>query len=382
MLQQLNNIKSLRKAADILAGAFVFIFPLITFIQLYPFHQSLQDILLASDDDWCLYITTALDIKHHGLLISSVQGDYDYPNGFFYSYFVAFCFTLFGESPAPVYIVQAFLLGATIALVYNTFKSKMSALAGLLFISTLIVFAFLDVHKYYTFRFLSENLVIFTLALFFYFLKKGLEKMKTEHFGFSAIFLGLSTLTRPNLFPVALVFFLALCFLAWRGKIQYRSLIIFYIMASGVICLLALRNILVSGHLTFFPVSSLGFFRSYLFHPIMTLELVFKKLLFCTGFLPVLDPSYNFRPHWILMWIAYLYYLLTKLKVKGKLTSFEIITHLFIFSYFGLLIFVIQAELLTIYGFRYVFPGVFIVLPYVFLEFDFFRDKQVERRIE
>jgi hypothetical protein len=375
MLQHLTHFNATRKPADVLALSFIFIFPLIAFFQLYPFHQSLKEILGASNDDWCMYIKTALDIKHNGLLIQGVTGDYDYPNGFFYSYFVAFCFTLFGESPAPVYIFQSALLGATIAFVYVTYRNKMSPLSALLFIVTLIFFAFLDVHKYYSFRFLSENLVIFTLAVFFYYLFKGIDTKKTKCIVVSAIFLGISILTRPNLFPVGIVLFLALCFFSWRGRLSVSQLFQFFFIVCSLISLLALRNKLVSGNWTFFPINSFGYFQLYFSNPNLAFEHIYKKLLFCTGFLPFLYPAFQFRPHWILMWMVYLIYLIVRLKQREKFEVFEIISHLFIFTYFGLLVFVIDAKLLTIYGFRYVIPAIFIVLPFVFFAFDIFKNR-------
>lgn len=375
MLPFLSNHKLLLKMANALAVLFIFIFPIVTFFQLYPFQQSLADILNASNDDWCLYINTALDIKHNGLLIHNVKGDYDYPNGFFYSYFVAFCFSLFGENPAPVYILQSALLGCTIALVYNSFKTKMSPLSGLLLIVTLIVFAFLDVHNYYTFRLLSENLVIFTLVLFFYFLFKGLENSKRKPILVSAVFLGLSILTRPNLFPVGIVLAIVLCFLSFKGKITFPNLILFLVLASAVISLLALRNKLVSGHFTFFPVNSFGFFQSYFLHPNILFEDMYKKFMFCIGFLQVLYPSYHFRPHWVVMWLAYLIYWVIKLKQKEKFEVWEIISHLFILTYFGLLVFVIDTKLIVVYGFRYIIPALFFVLPFVFIGFDKLQNK-------
>ena len=358
---------TLRKIGNILSYSIIFIFAIIAIVRLYPFNLTLTEILSGAYDDWCMYINTALDIKHNGLLISEAKGDYDYPNGFFYSYFIGLCFVIFGENPIPVYILQSCLLGITVAIVFWTYRDKMKLKTSIYFIITLFVFALLDVNKYYSFRFLSENLVIFTIALFFYCFIKGIENKKTGLLLSSALFLGLSILTRPNLFPVGVIIFMAICFWTYKGKIKFSNLFWFLILLFSSVSLLALRNKLVSGNFTFFPVNSFAFFKAFFFNPDAMLEHIFKKFLFCVGYLPAIVPEFNWRPHWTLMWIIYFAYLFFRFKEKRKFEIWESVSHIFIFTYFGILVFVIDMNLLTVYGFRYIIPANFVVLVFVFL---------------
>jgi len=361
---------TVRKLGNILAYSFIFIFAGIALIRLYPFDLSLTEILSGAYDDWCMYINTALDIKRNGLLISSAKGDYDYPNGFFYNYFVAFCFLIFGENPVPVYILQSCLLGITIAIVFWTYRDKMNPKTSILFIVMLFIFALLDVNKYYTFRFLSENLVLFTLAMFFYCFIKGIENKKYGLLISSALFLGLSVLTRPNLFPIAILILLAICFWSIKGKIKFTSALFFLLILFSSISLLAFRNKLVSGNWTFFPVNSFTFFKEFFFHPDNMLVHMFKKFLFCVGYLPAIVATFHWRVHWTIMWILYFTYLFLRFKEKRKFEIWESVSHLFIFAYLGSLVFVIDINLLTVYGFRYVLPLNFMVLVFAFLELE------------
>src|SRR6185436_2589668 len=125
--------------------------------------------------------------------------------GFFYNYFVAFCFTIFGTNPSNVYLIQSILLGLSVAFTYFIFRDLLKPLTGWIFLFLLIAFAFLDVYKYYNFKLLSENFAIFTITLFFFFFKKLLIS-KTYMLQFLlGLFLGASVLTRPNILPFSLI---------------------------------------------------------------------------------------------------------------------------------------------------------------------------------
>ena len=167
----------------------------VTFNQ-YSFNELLQ-----GSDDWNRYARYALDIKENGLLIKSLPENYIIPAGFFYNYFVAACFFIFGNNIAAVYVMQCLILGLTVSLTYFLFRSKMKPTTSLLFLITLILFGFSDFFKYYSFRLLSENLAILTVVLFFIFYPKNNSSPSLPYLLLSGLFLGMSVLTRPNILP-------------------------------------------------------------------------------------------------------------------------------------------------------------------------------------
>jgi 4-amino-4-deoxy-L-arabinose transferase-like glycosyltransferase len=334
---------------------------------LYPFENNLLN-ETAGIDDWNRYARFALDIKHKGLSIPSMQSDYFAPAAFLYNYFLAFCFMLFGENTVPVYILQNLMLGVSVLLVYFSFKDKLRRSISLLFLFTLILFAFIDIGKYYTFRFLSENLSIFLLSLFIFCLRK---KEKAVYLYASGLVLGLSVLSRPNVLLFAFLFFALLIYYRYTGKIKtkiFPVLLLFLLVFS----LLAFRNFYVTGNFTFLPAEGLLFAKNS-FHDFSFILLI-KKVLFCLGILSPLDPALNIRPHWCLMWIFYFGYLFMKWRSKEKTEFNGIILHLLIVSYFGSLIF--MAPVINSYGFRLVLPAILFVLPFGFLAVENYRHKK------
>ncbi len=347
---------------------------LIGVLTIFRIQQNLYPSDFSGLDDWDNYARNALDIKENGLLIPSIKSHYVIPAGFFYNYFVSGCFILFGEDLRIIYFIQSLFLGLTIFFMYQIFRDEMSKITGLIFILTLFIFSLLDVYKYYSFRLLSENIAILTVSMFFYFLKKGLKNNEWHSYLFSSFFLGISVLTRPNIFPFAIVFLVYLMYCIFKKKITYFQFLLFSIIFCSILFLLALRNYLVSGEISFLPVD--GNFRDYmirnnhispLHHPLQFCYFYIKKTLFCFGFLPVLKYSYTIRPHWILMWVGYFIYLFFLLINKLKLNSFLVSVHLYIILFFGVLILIAPIEA---YGFRLLIPGIFFVLGYAFIGFN------------
>lgn len=370
-----------KNTGNLLALSFILVFGLLAIIRLYPFTNELSEILNGPLDDWKMYAQTALDIKNNGLGITSQAGDYDYPNGFFYNYFLAFCFFIFGENTTPVYILQSCTLGLVIWIVYNTYKNRMLPKTGIVFISIFFVLALLDMNLHYSFRFLSENIVILSLSLFFYFLKNAFDKKKNLYFILSALSLGLSLMTRPNLLPIVIVIGLVMSIFLFQKKMSGRNYLFFISVLIASSSLIALRNVFVTGQLTFFPVNSFAFFKIYFFHPDLILTNIAHKFMFCLGYLSFINPAFQWRIHWTMIWIIYLLYLITKIRRKEKTEEWEKIIHLLILLYTGMLIFIIDTNLIGCYGFRYVIPAIFSVLPYsiLFLEKFFIRNPEQNR---
>lgn len=365
------NLLATNKTGNIIAIAIILVFGLLSVIRLYPFENSLTDILNGPTDDWNLYARFALDIKHNGILLSSVHGDYYSPNAFLYNYFLAFCFLISGENTVPVFIIQNLLLGLSIALIYWAFRNKMSSLTGIIFLITLFLFGLFDVCKHYTFRFLGENLVLFTIASFFFCFIKGIEKNKLILQIFAAVFLGMSILIRPNIFPSAIaLMILIILYFVRCGKKRILNLFLFILFGLAGASFLSVRNHVVSGTWTCLPSESIFVGKFLLLHYDISLSGILKKLLFCFGFLFSIAPQYQWRPHWTVMWIGYFIYLFSRIKAKKNFKMWEITSHLFILSYYGLLILITDEGHVSSYGFRYFIPATFIVLPFSFITAD------------
>jgi len=349
------------------------IFILLPVIRLYSYNLPLQTLLLGSDD-WNYYAKYALEIKNGGLLIPSLTSQYEYPGGFFYSYFVAFCFFVFGDNLVPVYIIQSILLGLSLILIFVSFRDKMSPVIRLLFLLSLTAFALADVSKYYSVSLLSENLAVFSIALFVWFLKKGIETRKTVFQAGAILFLIISILTRPNLMPFGVLFIVLMLtyFLTGTPK-QISKAAIFTIVFLVGFSLIAFRNYLVCGQLVFLPSTGVSDAIDQVHQ--LSFSLIIKKILFMVGFQPVLEPRYQFRPHWMLMWLGYLVYLFLRRKELLKSGPFEIMIHLFILVYCGLSIAFVTVDS---YGFRAFIPVNLVILPFTFMALDSLRKHRAE----
>ena len=333
----------------------------------YYYSFELDDINL---DDWDRYFSNAIDIKNNGLLIQNIEENYLLPSGFLYNYFLAFCFLLFGVNITVVYFIQSAILGFSIAITFIVFKDFMSKNISWIFLFSMIVFAFVDIFKHYTFRLLSENLVLLTIPLFLLFLKKALllnNNKKTLYF-ITGLFLGISVLIRPNIFPFSLVFLSLVLMFIILNKTQLLSY--FYLTASYLIImsLLPLRNYFVTGELAFLPVD--GNFLDYIKreNPISFtenflnfLQFYYNKIIYIFGFLPNLEPKFNYRPHWMIMWLGYFIYIYSAIKRIVKERSFEIFIHVFIFMFYFIILLIAP---ITDYGFRIIIPSLFLVLGF------------------
>jgi 4-amino-4-deoxy-L-arabinose transferase-like glycosyltransferase len=374
----------------ILSVSVVLLFGLLALIRLYPFDNTLQQIIADSGNDWSKYAVNALDIKHNGLLMPGIEGAYEKPASFFYSYFLALCFFLFGENNVPVYLLQNLMLGLSIVFIWLTFREKMSRMISLIFLSALVIVALADVSIYYTFRFLGENLALFSLAVFFLLFKRATEKDKLPTMFISALFLGIAVLTRPNIFLFAIALIVPLLLYGFKTQ-KVKPLLLFIFVLVLTSSFLAIRNYLVChciqlmpsqgmlfNMIAFHPVPSAvdvsqantyldAYLQYFLQEPVLFIMHYVKKVLFCFGFLNAVEPTYHWFPHWTLMWLGYFTYLFLIVRNKTKTTLHEKAVHLFILTYFVSLVVVGQVEN---YGFRMLIPGNFFVLAFAFVALD------------
>ncbi len=365
------RITSLTNNPRIIVCFILSVFTALPLIRLYPYENSLET-LLEGCDDWNYYARFALEIKNGGSLIPSFQDVYGYPGGFLYNYFVALCFAVFGENTVPVYIIQSVMLGASVLIVFYTFQNKMKPITAMLFFLSLCIFGLLDVSKHYSVTLLSENLAVFTIACFMYFLKRSIETKRTGFQLITLFFLITSILTRPNLMPLGLICIVLIwIYFIKIEKAQLLKPFLYSVIVLVGISVIALRNYSVCDKFVFLP--SLGLSDSMRQVDQLSFALLVKKILFMFGFQPVLSSEYSFRPHWTLAWIGYFWYLFYRGKELLKTEAFEIMVHVFIITYCSAsLIFTFVDS----YGFRSFVPVMFVIVPFTF----FIADRYVDRK--
>lgn len=338
-------------------------------------------------DDWAVYHNHAQDILAHGLALPMVRGVYTLPAGFLYNYFVALVYAVAGPRPEVVYLVQSLLLGMTVWLLHRAFAPGLSRRAGLALLAGLVLFALADVQRHYTMRLLSENLVLPLVGLFFRLLLCGRPWGPV----WAMAALGAVALTRPN----TVIFIPPL--LAWllltrqgRGLVAPRRLAWGLLLFALVFSAMGLRNHAVTGRWTLLTPSVWQMFevpgyglglkqapgheqrpaeqqgalsvlglvaKAFAERPLATAEAYARRLLYGFGFLPLVEPSYQYRPHWMLAWALYLAGLAHALVRRRALGAAQVALALYVWP---LLAMVVGVAWVANYGFRFLVP---IVLP-------------------
>ena len=403
-MNRLSAFLSKRRTGDVLAISVIAIFLILSMTRFSAFDNTLSIILGTAGDDWKTYAQYGLNIKHDGILMPALKEPFPI-SAFLYPYFIALCFVIFGETTVPIFIIQHFLLGLSVALTYWTFRDKMKNITGLLFLCAMFIFALLDVYKYYSVRLLSENLALFTTASFFYCIIKGLQKNNRALQLAAAMFLGISILIRTNMVLYAIVLVLVILpYYLKQGRRGFMGLLLFISVLVLSSSLLLIRNYIVCKKPIFLPAAtaSVGYLKLYhrvppsvdlsrvysnalytkmhldkdivsyveyvLQRPDMFFWYYFKHLLFCFGFLSFAYPAYRTRPHWVVMWIGYFTYIFLRFREHTKFEMWEIAVHLYIAIYYGSLI--LSATQLGNYGFRMLVPATNFVLVFSFLALD------------
>ena len=353
------------KIGNYLAFAIIGFFIVATIIRLYPFTETNLGISNGIDD-WFRYWDNAKDISKNGILMPAQSSVYYGPGSFLYNYFIASCFILFGENLIPIYLIQSILLATSILLIYYAFRDELSGKIGLLLLITLFLFGVLDIYKYYTFKLLSENLALFTLATFIYFIKIGLDNHIVKFQFLATFFLVLSVLIRPTLFPIAFVyaFFLVIYYFKNTLLKKQNLFLLLGLLFTGI-SILGFRNYLVTGNWIFLP--SEGASDSWKQLLSLDFEILYKKSLFALGFLSQLNPNYYSRPHWFLLILLYVFYLLNSIKNWKSIYNSEILFNVFIVSFYMLTFFFVTVDS---YGFRAFLPIQFMLIAVSFLSIE------------
>src|SRR5580765_736366 len=184
------------------------------------FHSNVQALfpltndVSPSGDDWWSYHRYAVSVLNGGLSMPAVQGPYTRPGGFGYVYFVAAVYAVAGIRSQAVYLVQTFLLALSVLGFVHTFRRRLAPLYLLVYGLLVIVFMYLDHFRFYTFRLLSENLLIFLLAPLFIACERLLASGSRLAAAATGLLAGACFLVRPNTLLLAP---------AWALLLLYRK---------------------------------------------------------------------------------------------------------------------------------------------------------------
>jgi hypothetical protein len=326
-------------------------------------------------EDWARYKLYALSILQGDLALSIVDGPYVRPGGFLYIYFLAGVFKLLGENTSYVYVLQSAMLGLAIPLMYFTFGRYLSHLAGFTYLALLAISLYLDCYANYSFKLLSENLLVFLLPVFLLLALRGYESSSALLGAAAGGVLGMMLLTRPNLLAVALAVTVLWFGYAVRGGRQPLVIpALFFLAWCGTFSLMLLRNYAVTQQISLAVITDT---RDWLAPrhsgidrylpaglsspPLQVLEYYGRRILFTVGFLPALEPDFRIRPHWIAAWLALLVYIAFRCWTRRPLLFWEAVACSYVALYLAPLVAVAS---ISNYGFRMIVPVVPVVLVF------------------
>lgn len=338
-------------------------FAVVSVFNLMHFNDAFES-LLTGIDDWNRYASHATDIIENGFFMPSTREAYILPAGFLYNYFIALCLIASGGSVGFVYFTQALLLSLTAWMIYLLFKDDIKEAYRPLMLLALLLVAYIDIFRNYTFVLLSENIAMPLLAAFLLFLKNGTEKRNNFLLALTGIALGLSCLTRPNIFPFALVFYSGWAFIAFRHTMGFSGILLSVISFLLIAAFLPFRNYVITGDFILLPnvfknIKDLGGLSSEAINtaPGSFLTYYFKKLVFIFGYTPALDQAYTPRPHWFIIWGGFIYYVFMEVKNRS-LKLWEFTGILLIIIFYGVLLAIAPIH---VYGFRFIIPVLLIL---------------------
>jgi hypothetical protein len=375
-----------RRLPILLTGV-VLLFALAGLVQVWPTLSLPPTYKWPADDDYEVYHYMAVNVVEHGLAMPAAPVPYGFPAGFLYVYFVALCYAVFGVHPPAVFIVQSAMLGGSVVLLFLAFRPGLSPRAQALLLGSLSLFALLDVERQYAIQLFSENLVIFEVAAFFYLTRLGFLEGRRWARILALVLLGTIPLTRPNAIffvPAALLWLL-------RCRCErhfWRDLAIGTAALVAVLSLTAVRNQAAGGRWIAFPpvewraldVPGYGphlvgaeavlgpvdrregalpvvrlILHGFARDPTGTTLAYTRRVLFVAGFLPLVRPEFRYRPHWMVMWAAFVAALVWRL-VRGPRPGpmLEVLL-IWLVLYLGPLV---AISSIWNYGYRYVVPAV------------------------
>ncbi|MGH9385545.1 MAG: glycosyltransferase family 39 protein [Vicinamibacterales bacterium] len=322
----------------------------------------------STGDDWLIYHQNALSVLNGGLTMPIVDGAYVRPAGLGYVYFIASIYAVAGVRSEAVYLVQGLLLIAGIIGMYAVFRPRLSSLTSLAFLVALTVFMYVDMYRALTFRLLSENLLFPLLPALLFCVIKGEATAKLRYFAIGGVVCGLCFLVRPNsllLGPAAAVvilFFRSPRSFSWRTQ----AALVLLAACAAVVSLLPLRNYAVTGQATVASVTNPSDWSGSRYRgqilPLSErlqgrLRRSARRVAYLVGMPQFMRPAFRFRPHWLAMWGAFIWYLYTLIQRKGQF--WEVLVVAVAVSYFAPLM---EFGDIASYGSRMLVPGLPLIL--------------------
>jgi hypothetical protein len=346
----------LRGVSSGLAGLLLAVVVLFTAMGLYSSLGFRDDVneATSSGDDWLMYKGMALNILDEGWTIPAARWNYFRPGGFLYNYFIAAVFALTGRNVAYVYLVQAVLLGISVAVLTIAFRPFLLVPTQYVFAVMVAGSAYLDVYRNYTFKLLSENLLVFLLPFFWLTVTNVMRhRERPAALLLCGFVFGLCALTRPNLMPFMPVIALVMW---WRLSLGIRQVAAMLVGFAACVSMMVVRNYEVTGQLSLAVVTGSS---DWMRPPEKTLTsaVVFygRRILFSIGFLPMLIEVYHVRPHWVLAWCG-----VVARAGRRQFETWEVLVIVFIVIYLGPLV---AVGIIESYGYRMISP----VIPFVML---------------
>ncbi len=326
------------------------------------FHSRVQALFpLANDvgpsgDDWWSYHRFAVSVLNGGMSMPAVQGPYTRPGGFGYVYFVAAVYELFGVCSEAVYLIQTFLLALSVLGFVHAFRRRLTPFYLLVYGLLVIVFAYMDHFRFYTFRLLSENLLIFVLAPLFIAFERLLSsgsRLAATATGFLA---GVCFLVRPNTLFLAPAWVLLLLYRRRdrRTIVNGAILIAVVVLMAGLILW---RDYAVTATFDLRVLTTRQDWR----HPLSISDafpFYGRRILYVLGYLHGLIAEFGSLRHWYAAWAGVL--LLGGWCLRnGQSDDLDLAAVVFLAAYYGPLIAVAD---ITNYGIRMLTPGMPVVL--------------------
>jgi len=326
------------------------------------FHSGVQALFpLANDvspsgDDWWSYHRFAVSVLDGGMSMPAVPGPYTRPGGFGYVYFVAAVYKFLGVRSDAVYLIQTFLLALSVLGFVHAFRRRLTSFYLLAYGLLVIVFFYLDHFRFYTFRLLSENLLIFLLAPLFIAFERLLSNNSRLAAAATALLAGACFLVRPNTLFLAPAWALLLLY----RKRDRRTIANGAILIAGVVLMAGLilwRDYAVTATFDLRVLTT----RQDWFHP-SSISDAFpfygRRILYVLGYLHGLMPEFGSLRHWYAAWAGVLLLLGWSLRDR-QIDDLDLAALVFLAAYYAPLIAVAD---ITNYGIRMLTPGMPVVL--------------------
>ena len=312
--------------------------------------------LSPSGDDWWSYHHFAVSVLNGGMSMPAVQGPYTRPGGFGYVYFVAAVYAFFGVRSQAVYLIQTFLLALSVLGFIHAFRRRLTPFYLLAYGLLVIVFFYLDHFRFYTFRLLSENLLIFLLAPLFIAFERLLSNGSRLAAAATGLLAGACFLVRPNTLFLAPAWALLLFY----RKRDRRTIINGAILIAGVVVMAGLilwRDYAATAAFGLRVVTT----RQDWLHPSSiggAFPFYGRRILYVLGYLHGLVPEFGSLWYWYAAWAGVLLLVGWSLRNR-RIDDLDLAALVFLSAYFGPLIAVAD---ITNYGIRMLTPAMPIVL--------------------